>query len=523
MFTIKRISLLLALKVALCFGMGNVSTPKIEDIDENERAMSHVNYIQYELAKIRISGDKFTVVKEMDGILNTIEPTSMKDTVLTNAYKHILISLNELRATDAQQDILETEMEQKRKNAIFNSFSGLGAAFLNPNPVSLVSALVMTGFNYAKTVNDIESEGNISNLKITETKKNTINEARINLWVSASKLFKDVNYESTTFINEKMMDDFIKEDFKLEASRNTNDEYSTAKSVRTYLTTKEIENQFRFFIPYYVTLLKASYIEKDAGKIKMYYKKIYNLSNAEYKNFYTKNPYLYEATKYVLLYLMNQENDSIEGLPVEDLIEIFKKEGDKTRVSVIEDTYFLIGVYEFMNIKKKGEYSSTIKEALYFLKDLKAENDTTDLYSKYKCLESKNKDNDYCLRLSKKIAEKQLKEASYEFENDGSFKITLPFDAEVSATCSDLDQGMKLWGALDRRDERQKCLNAVSKFNKEKDTSSYIFRAYNVAKLEHEKINITIQFQFGKWKGSAYGIAVYKNENPDFLEIKDFK
>ena len=515
-------TLLIGLLTTLCFGMGSSNVPPLDEeqpIDENERAMSHVNYIQYELAKTRISDNKFTVGKEMDNILNTINPTTLKHQKLTDAYKEILKYMESIRASHDEQDILAKEMESKRKNAIFNSFSGLGAAFLNPNPVSLASALLMTGFNYARTVNDLETEGAIKDMKLGAARKAALNEERIELWTSASEIFKDNKYESTTFINEKMMDNYMKMDFKLES--NFNDK-RIAREVYTYLSNSEVKEQFKFFIPYYVTLLKAGYVEDDAGKIKTNYKKIWELSNAEYKRFYIKNPYLYEATRYALLYLMKHQEESVDNLPIDEMIERFKKEGDKSKVSMVEDEYFLVGIYEYMNQKKPGTYYGKIKESLNLLVDLNVENDTTDFYSKYKCLESKNRDNDYCFRLSKKVAKDMLSKGNYEFMEDSSFKVTFSLDAEIEATCTDRVQETIFLGHFDRQNERAKCIEAVKDFKKQKKGSVYEFVAENVGELKHEKINITLKFKMGSYKAIGQGVADCKGELTKPFELNEF-
>ena len=521
----KKIGVISLMTALLCFGMGSSNVPSLETeapIDENERAMSHINYIQYELAKIRQSADKMTATKELDDVLNTINSTSLKHERLSDAYVNILSSMVEIRATDEQKDALKDELAKKRKNAIFNSFSGLGAAFLNPNPVSIASALIMSGFNYARTINEINIEGDKESLKLSQTQRDRIDKQRIDLWKAASDVFVNSKYESTTFINDKMMTSYVENDFDLERAMYSKKASATATRVQSYLSKPEVENQFRFFIPYYVTLLKCAYAKEDAVKIEMYYKKIVNLSNAEYKNFYTKNPYLFEATKYVLIYLMQHENKEIAGIPIDQIIEIFKKEGDKSNnISTIEDEYFLIGVYEYLNKKKNGGYYVQIKNSLKYLVDQGVENDTTDLYSKYKCLESKKQDNDYCYRLAKKVAKDQLRKVEYIVE-DGNFVISFPLDASVSAKCTDRDQGTIFIDALDRREERTKCNKSVEKFQKQKNGSSYRFVAEQVPTLEHEKINLTIDFKMGQWNASAYGVWDYKEEFTKPLELKNF-
>lgn len=517
----KKIGVISLMTALLCFGMGSSNVPSLETeapIDENERAMSHVNYIQYELAKTRISDNKFTVEKEMKAILNSINPTTLKHQELINSYVDILKYMESIRASDEEQEILAKEMESKRKNAIFSSFSGLGAAFLNPNPVSLASALLMTGFNYARTVNDLETEGVIKNMKLGNAKKAALNDERIRLWSSAAKIFKDSKYESTTFINEDMMDNYMKMDFKLESNL---DDRRIAREVYTYLSKSEVKEQFKFFIPYYVTLLKAGYIENDAEKIKANYKKIWELSNAEYRRFYIKNPYLYEATKYALLYLMKHQEECVDNLPIDEMIERFKKEGDKSKVSMVEDEYFLVGIYEYMNQKKPGTYYGKIKESLNLLVDLNVENDTTDFYSKYKCLESKKRDNDYCFRLSKKVSKDLLSKGRFEFVENGDFKVAFSLNAEVEATCVDKKQGKELH-FMKRIDERGKCIESVKKFQKQKKGDTYEFIAENVGALEYENIKVTLKFKMGEYNAVGLGIADYKGEMTTQFELKEF-
>ena len=273
----KKIGVISLMTALLCFGMGSSNVPSLETeapIDENERAMSHINYIQYELAKIRQSADKMTATKELDDVLNTINSTSLKHKRLSNAYANILSSMIEIRATDEQKDALKDELAKKRKNAIFNSFSGLGAAFLNPNPVSIASALIMSGFNYARTINEINIEGDKESLKLSQTQRDRIDKQRIDLWKAASDVFVNSKYESTTFINDKMMTSYVENDFDLERAMYSKKASATATRVQSYLSKPEVENQFRFFIPYYVTLLKCAYAKEDAVKIEMYYKKL---------------------------------------------------------------------------------------------------------------------------------------------------------------------------------------------------------------------------------------------------------
>lgn len=506
----------------------------VAKVDENERAMSHINYIQYELAKIRKSANKIVATRELDNVLGRIEPTSLKHDELIRAYEKIQNFMIEIRATDEQKDALADELAQKRKNAIFNSFSGLGAAFLNPNPVSLVSALVMSGFNYARTVGEIDVAGKKETLKLVKTQRDRLDKQRGELWSSAARVFKDSKYESTTFITDEMMKNYIDEEFRLERALGSKKAAKEAKEVYTYLSDSEIENQFRFFIPYYVTLLKTGYAENKTSRVKKYYKKILELSNAEYRTFYTKNPYLYEATKYALLYLMAHNLDDIDGVSVEKMIEIIKKEGDKSRIAVVEDDYFLVGIYEYLETKNSGQYYGEIKNVLKHLVGLGMENDTTDLYSKYKCLESASHDNKYCRRLEKKIAQNQyekskkiamrlLEKSEYRRNENGDFIILLPFDAEVYANCADRIQETIIWGAFDRQDERKRCNEAVENFQKLKVKDMFAFIAEGVFPLEHEKINIFVDFKMGEWIGRADGVMDWKGVLTKKLELKEFE
>lgn len=496
------------------------TTADATPVDENERAMSHINYIQYELAKIHTSGNRFTVAAEMDNILNSINPTSLKHPNLSDAYKDILGTLTDLKASHEEQKILEKEMEQKRGNAIFNAFSGLGAAFLNPNPVALASALVMSGFNYARTVNEIENEGTISSMKIDATRIKSIDEARINLWESAAKIYQNNSYESTTFIEEKMMSNYMNAEYELQKALGQEDEKTVALKTYTYLSLPEIENQFKYFLPYHLTLLKAGYVEDDAEKVKYRYKKIVELSNAEYKRFYIKNPYLYEATKYAFLFLMKHENESFEGIPTDFMLSLFKAEGNKSLISIVDDEYFVISVYEFFNKLGLGQYDAKIKESLALLKKLNVENDTTDLNSKYMCLESINKDNDYCRRLSKKVASDQLKKAVFEFEENGDFKMTFPIDAVFTATCVDRKQESIIIGAWDRKEERQHCLDVVTTIQKVENDGVYEYRIQNLGTLKHVNLKINVMFNMGIWNASANGVADNQNEMTKPLELE---
>ena len=386
--------------LAIFFSMAcaNTQTTNQDSVDiKDEMAMSHINYIQYSLNKIRYSRSKASINAELDAVLNTINPASLKYDALIEAYQELTQStLMGLKLNIEQEEALQAEIHNKRKNAIFNAFEGLatGAAVTTtmPNPASIAMLALQVGFNYARAQGEITADSLKQANKLDAEAIRIIDVERTGIFLSAAKVFKDKDYENTHFINETMMQSLSKITYeldsigKLDSTALKKDSkgklkniHLVAKKAITYLSEKDVHALFEYFLPYHLTLLKAHYFltEVDSNHYKemdRIFKEIEEKSNSVYSRFYQKNEYLKDAAQYMILAEMQRNpRDTLKPFSADHRSKILKYIGymdnniQMTLENKINHKFFLVSAYDYLSMKDESQ------ESLKYIRDVGAE------------------------------------------------------------------------------------------------------------------------------------------------------
>lgn len=375
------------------------STRMQDSVDiKDEMAMSHINYIQYSLNKIRYSRSKASINAELDAVLNTINPASLKYDALIEAYQELTQStLMGLKLNIEQEENLRAEIHNKRKNAIFNAFEGLatGAAVTTtfPNPASIGMLALQVGFNYARAQGEITADSLKQANKLDAEAIRIIDVERTGIFLSAAKVFKDKDYENTHFINETMMQSLSKITYELDSigkldstalkkdgKGNLKNIHLVAKKAITYLSEKDVHALFEYFLPYHLTLLKAHYFltEVDSNHYKemdRIFKEIKEKSNSVYSRFYQKNEYLKDAAQYMILAEMQRnprprdtsKSFSVDTSKMVKYIEYMDNNIQMTLENKINHKFFLVSVYDYLGMKNEKI------ECLNYIRDVGAE------------------------------------------------------------------------------------------------------------------------------------------------------
>lgn len=422
----------------LLFAVSLFAAPKkINNIDD-EKAMSHINYIQYSLNKIRNSKTKATINAELDAILNTINPTSLKYDALIEAYQNLTQStLMSLKLNIEQEEALQAEIHNRRSNAIYSTFEGLGASFLAPSPLSIGMAALQAGFNYARTQSEITNDSLKNANKLDAEAIRIIDIERIGIFLSAAKVFKDKKCDNTHFINETMMQSLSRTAFELDSvakldslslkqdSGNYKSIHKAAIKTITYLSEKDIFDLFEFFLPYYLTLLKAHYYLTEIDNshydvMDSLFKEMEDISYTNYHRFYQKNDFLKEAAQYMILAEMQKGPYSNKNLIMNRYVSVMDRNIQATLENMINHKYFLTSIYEYL-----GMHDNTL-ECLNYIHDVGAEEKMgTSLERKMLSTDCKNNSNsDECgdLETLQVEQEKLQKRKKYNDEAKDIFK-----------------------------------------------------------------------------------------------------
>ena len=364
--------IIILLSAASLFAASKTTKPDAVNIDD-EKAMSHINYIQYSLNKIRYSRSKATINAELDAVLNTINPTSLKHDALIDAYQELTQStLMGLKLNIEQEEALQAEIHNKRKNAIYGMFgdlsTGISIATIAPTPLSIGMLALQTGFNYARTQADITNDSLKQADKLEAEAIRIIDAERIGIFLSAAKVFKDKKYENTHFINETMMQSLSQIAFELEnaakldsvsAKNNSGHLQKVATKTITYLSEKDVYDLFEFFLPYHLILLKAHFYlarfdDSHYEIMDSIFNKIVDESNTNYHRFYQKNVYLKEAAQHMILAEMERDSNATNRSKIYGYIEYMENNNQVTLENKINQKFFLSSVYKYLKANDEG-------------------------------------------------------------------------------------------------------------------------------------------------------------------------
>lgn len=516
--------LIMLLSVSLLFTAGAIAETTKQDsvsIDGDELAMSHINYIQYSLNKIRYSRSKATINAELDAVLNTINPVSLKYDALIEAYQELTQStLMGMKLNIEQEEALKAEIQKKRDNAIFDAIGNLATpatiAASIANPASIGMLALEVGFNYAKTQGEITNDSLKQANKLDVDAIRIIDVERTGIFLSAAKVFKDKDYKNTHFINETMMqslsqityelDSVAKLDsvaLKLSADTNLKDIHMTATKAITYLSEKDVYGLFECFLPYYLTLLKAHYYltEIDSSHYNVMdsiFNKIVTVSDTIYCKFYQKNDFLKDAARYMILAEMqrHKEFSSSDSSKMNKYISAMDTNIQATLENKINHKLFMVSVYAYLGKKEKKQ------ECLHFIHDVGAEDETGTMWMRRMSEECKDSSSKKCKEIKNDLTEwKKSKEMEGIYKrikvfNDGNTFLHLksPISlANVKASCLN---------ASNEKDK--KCSDKLKRMKTHKTDRFYVYYFPDFSRDENGfslsfNFDLTIEKENEKW------------------------
>ncbi len=346
---------------------------------QDDRIASLLNYIQFSTCKIIESQNKGLLENEFSDILNNINPSSLKKSELINQYEYLLTSLTRLKLTQNQRRHLEEVSALKRKNAIFNSLNSFGSVLYVPSKdpasigISLAYATLNAGFNYARTVNNIRLEENAELFELSQQDLKEIDSQRASLFITSTKIYKKNKFKSRKLINESEMKSFAKIASLVDSTYDTEELAKIAE--RNLPSLERMEESFRKFSPYWLTLGKCYMYAGQAEKASASFEKVYQIDNAStiFKN--KKSPYIKEAAKNNI-YLLMKNNDR----NVEKYAEIIRNNSLLDQNTQDDLSYFFYAVYVYTEELDKA------KKELDYLKKRGLEADFTQLSCSYNLL-----------------------------------------------------------------------------------------------------------------------------------------
>ena len=200
---------LLPLLAALAFAAPSFAQ-KARPISD-QRAIILMNYLQYSLSQVRQNQSLLVASNEFDAIINNINPTTLKDDQIIEAYNGILSTMTELKLLDNKRKHAEEMAERERKAAITSILSSPGSIFVpGQNPaLSIAYAALSAGLNYAGARAQINDKKLETEFQIAQDTLKTIDNERRELYTRGAKVFRTRN-DTNDLIPENTMDAFIK-------------------------------------------------------------------------------------------------------------------------------------------------------------------------------------------------------------------------------------------------------------------------------------------------------------------------
>jgi hypothetical protein len=324
---------------------------------EDERVASILNYVQYSTCKIIESQNKGLLESEFSDILNNIEPSSLKNRELIDQYNRLLSTLTSLKLSQNQKAHLEEKIVLERKNAVFNSLNSFGSVLYLPSkdPVSLAISLayagVSAGFNYARTINEIEIEHSDESFKLAQQDLRTIDDQRASLFANSATIYSTNEYNSKDLIAEEEMKTLAIIASKLDSAVSDTQAYIIANQNKPSL--EIMETKFAHFIPFWLVLGKTYRLTKNYKKANDAFNHVYQLS--ENSSILRTNPYVREAAKQNILLCMDTKSKNISTF-----INYITTNTLTDQMSQDDLAYLLYSTYLYLK-----DYNSAEKELSY--------------------------------------------------------------------------------------------------------------------------------------------------------------
>lgn len=373
-----------------------LSNISVYAFDENERISSLMNYVQLSTCKILESENKGFIEDEFSAVLNNIEPSSLKNKEIIEGYEYLLSTLTELKITNNERKHLEIVAEQKRKNAIFNSLNSFGSVLFvsSKDPIligiSLAYTTVNAGFNYARTVNEINIEKEEKTFQLDQTDLRTIDQQRTSLFTTVAKVYADKPFTSEKIINEKEMRYLARVMAEIDSAISDEELKNIAK--KNIQSIKKMEKNFSTFSPYWLVLGILNFNMEKYEDANIAFKKVYEVDIAcnIFKN--KKSPYIKDAAKQCVLLCMKTGNSDIHKY-----LRLVQENSNLDQTTQDDNSYFFCTTYLYLKEFKAA------KQEIQYLYDRGIEPEYGDLTCQYNLLSLPESDKNY------KISETMLK------------------------------------------------------------------------------------------------------------------
>lgn len=216
----------------------------------DERAIMLINYLQYSLAQVSVNHSAIVAENEFSTLINSINPTGIKDEDIIRAYQEVQNKLTDLKILDNQKKHAQEMAEREKKNAITQIFKSPGSIFIpGSNPaIAIAYATISAGLNYAGARAQINSTKLEKEFEIKQGQIRTIDSMRSDIYNTAANVFKtrdDTNY----LITDRGMKSFV-EDIN----------HDDAKTRKTRLESQK--NNLKMFPPFWYAL---GYAQQETG------------------------------------------------------------------------------------------------------------------------------------------------------------------------------------------------------------------------------------------------------------------
>lgn len=210
---------LLFLFMLFVFNMGNLMAESLPS-NEQKQLVSSLNYLQYSTARIKMSENKAIAEDIYYSIINELKIEAISDRELNFEYGEFLAKCANLKLTQNEKDFIKQLNEKAQKNAYLSAFSNFGSVFVpGQSPQQMVASLVYTSVAsavaIANTKNQLKTQLEKDMFNLDQQIMKDIFDIQTSLFTTSAKLLG--NSTSLGLITENSMNIFMKA-IKLESA-----------------------------------------------------------------------------------------------------------------------------------------------------------------------------------------------------------------------------------------------------------------------------------------------------------------
>lgn len=180
---------------------------------QQKNLVSNLNYLQYSIAKIKASDSKAIAEEEYYSVINKLKIENINDSDLNFAYDRFLDNCSSLKLKQNEKDFIKQMNIKAQKTAYLNAFSNFGSVFVpGQSPQQLVASLVYTSvanaFAVANTKNQLKTQLDRDMFYLNQDIMKTIYSLQSTLFTTSAKLLG--GNSSKGRLNEDSMNMFVK-------------------------------------------------------------------------------------------------------------------------------------------------------------------------------------------------------------------------------------------------------------------------------------------------------------------------